>query len=330
MENSATRNPEGAPQPPAPDPVLQTQAAPEGTPRRPSSVPVVNPLLRVRDAVKVYGRGEAATRALSGLDIEVASGEFVAIMGASGSGKTTLLNCIATIDSLTSGTIELEGQDIARLRARNQAQFRRDKLGFVFQDSDLIETLTGFENISLALSVRGMKAADIEKKVDEVAKTLDVVSAMDKYPVHISAGELGTALGGDAQKLVESHAYIGLVFAVAVAAILAVQQLSETIDSMRRYRILMQLGCDKRSALRNVRRSARDYTVYFATLAFALCHCASMAFVAFSLLSGSDPEALLLVFSWIVRSGLAILIVYFGYMVLTYFSCRRILKGALG
>lgn len=119
MENSATRNLEGVPQPPAPGPAFQTQAAPEDTPRRPSSVPVANPLLRVRDAVKVYGRGEAATRALSGLDIEVASGELVAIMGASGSGKTTLLNCIATIDSLTSGTIELEGQDIARLRARN-------------------------------------------------------------------------------------------------------------------------------------------------------------------------------------------------------------------
>lgn len=173
-----------------------------------------------------------------------------------------------------------------------------------------------------------MKAADIEKKVDEVAKTLDVVSAMDKYPVHISAGELGTALGGDAQKLVESHAYIGLVFAVAVAAILAVQQLSETIDSTRRYRILMQLGCVKRSALRCLRSQVCIY--FLIPLAFALCHCASMAFVAFSLFSGSDPEALLLVFSWIVRSGLAILIVYFGYMVLTYFSCRRILKGVLG
>ncbi|WP_428422050.1 ABC transporter ATP-binding protein, partial [Paraeggerthella hominis] len=111
------------------------------------------------------------------------------IMGPSGSGKTTLLNCVATIDTVTSGHILVDGRDITTLRSRALAKFRRDDLGFVFQDSNLLDTLTGFENIALALTVKGDPASTVKPKVEAVARTLGVSEVLGKYPYQMSGGQ---------------------------------------------------------------------------------------------------------------------------------------------
>ena len=119
-----------------------------------------NVLLSVRDVRKVYGSREAVTRALDDVSFDICEGEFVGVMGPSGSGKSTLLNCISTIDTVTSGNIILNGLDITQLRSRQLSQFRRDDLGFIFQDANLLDTLTGFENIALALFKEGRAWAE--------------------------------------------------------------------------------------------------------------------------------------------------------------------------
>ena len=158
-------------------------------------------LLQVRNITKVYGGKTAATTALSGLTFDVAKGEFVAIMGASGSGKTTLLNCISTIDVVTSGHILVDGMDITRLRSRQLAKFRREQMGFVFQDSNLLDTLTGFENIALALTIKGTPASEVESRVNEVAHQLGVEDVLSKYPLQMS--------GGQKQRVAAARAIVG-------------------------------------------------------------------------------------------------------------------------
>ena len=113
------------------------------------------PILSVRQIEKVYGNRDSITHAINDISFDVMPGEFVGIMGPSGSGKTTLLNCVATIDTVTSGHILVDGRDVTSLRARALSRFRRDDLGFIFQDSNLLDTLTGFENIALSLTIKG-------------------------------------------------------------------------------------------------------------------------------------------------------------------------------
>ena len=148
-----------------------------------------NVLLSVRDVRKVYGSREAVTRALDDVSFDIAQGEFVGVMGPSGSGKSTLLNCISTIDTVTSGNIILNGLDITQLRSRQLSKFRRDDLGFIFQDANLLDTLTGFENIALALTIKGEKANDVRAKVDRTADLLGVADVLQKYPRQMSGGQ---------------------------------------------------------------------------------------------------------------------------------------------
>ena len=103
---------------------------------------------------KYYGGKGAVTKAVNHISFDVARGEFLGIMGASGSGKTTLLNCISTIDKVTSGRIVVDGRDVTGLKGKALAQFRRQQLGFIFQDFNLLDTLTAYENIALALSIK--------------------------------------------------------------------------------------------------------------------------------------------------------------------------------
>ena len=147
------------------------------------------PILSVKHIEKVFGTKDSITQALNGVSFDVAKGEFVGIMGPSGSGKTTLLNCVATIDTVTSGHIVIGGRDITKLRAKELARFRRDDLGFIFQDSNLLDTLTGFENISLALSIKGVPAGHITGKVEAIAATLGVSDVLKKYPYQMSGGQ---------------------------------------------------------------------------------------------------------------------------------------------
>lgn len=148
-----------------------------------------NVLLSVRDVRKVYGSREAVTRALDDVSFDIREGEFVGVMGPSGSGKSTLLNCISTIDTVTSGNIILNGLDITQLRSRQLSKFRLDDLGFIFQDANLLDTLTGFENIALALTIKGEKADAVRAKVDGTANMLGVTDVLQKYPRQMSGGQ---------------------------------------------------------------------------------------------------------------------------------------------
>lgn len=166
-------------------PQTQTAARPGGA--APSLG--ARPILSVRQIEKVYGNRDSVTRAINDISFDVAPGEFVGIMGPSGSGKTTLLNCVATIDTVTSGHILVDGRDITGLRSRALAKFRRDDLGFIFQDSNLLDTLTGFENISLALTIKGAPARTIPDKVNAMAARLGVDGVLQKYPYQMSGGQ---------------------------------------------------------------------------------------------------------------------------------------------
>ncbi|MCM1237335.1 MAG: ABC transporter ATP-binding protein [Ruminococcus flavefaciens] len=147
------------------------------------------PILEVSDIQKYYGNKGNITKAVNKISLLVDKGEFVGIMGASGSGKTTLLNCISTIDTVTSGKIFVEGKDITTLRGKQLSAFRREKLGFIFQDFNLLDTLTAYENISLALSISGIKAKEIDKRVHEIAKALNIAEVLGKYPYQMSGGQ---------------------------------------------------------------------------------------------------------------------------------------------
>ena len=147
------------------------------------------PILEVQDLRKVYGARGTVTRALDQVSFTVEPGEFVGIMGASGSGKTTLLNCISTIDTPTAGRVLVAGQDITALRGRQLAAFRRERLGFIFQDFNLLDTLTARDNIALALSVCGTPPARIEPRLARVAAALDIAETLDRYPYELSGGQ---------------------------------------------------------------------------------------------------------------------------------------------
>ncbi|MCI8408434.1 MAG: ABC transporter ATP-binding protein [Lachnospiraceae bacterium] len=146
-------------------------------------------ILKIDQIEKYYGSKVNLTKAIDDISFQVDEGEFVAIMGASGSGKTTLLNCISTIDRVTTGHIYVGGEDITKLKGNALNKFRREKLGFIFQDFNLLDTMTAYENIALALSIQNVPAAKIDSKVQKVAKELDIESVLQKYPYQMSGGQ---------------------------------------------------------------------------------------------------------------------------------------------
>ena len=146
-------------------------------------------ILKINNIEKYYGSKSSLTKAINNISFEVEKGEFVAIMGASGSGKTTLLNCISTIDRVTSGHIFVDGQDITKLKGNSLNKFRREELGFIFQDFNLLDTLNAYENIALALSIQNVGFNEIAKRVDKVAKELDIKDVLKKYPYQMSGGQ---------------------------------------------------------------------------------------------------------------------------------------------
>lgn len=146
-------------------------------------------MLQVRNIEKYYGTGGNVTKALDRVSFTVERGEFIAIMGASGSGKTTLLNCIATIDTVSAGDILLDGVSLADLSPRDLAQFRRENLGFVFQDFNLLDTLTLEENIGLALTLNHQDPNGVRRRVAEVAALLGIQDVLGKFPYQVSGGQ---------------------------------------------------------------------------------------------------------------------------------------------
>ena len=150
---------------------------------------IMENILNIQNVEKYYGNKDNVTKALDNISFRVEKGEFVGIMGPSGSGKTTLLNCISTIDKVTTGSIMIDGEDITRLKSKKLERFRRDKLGFIFQDFNLLDTLTAYENIALALTIAGKKGKEVDELVRNSAKNLGILEVLDKYPYQMSGGQ---------------------------------------------------------------------------------------------------------------------------------------------
>ena len=146
-------------------------------------------MLQVQNIEKYYGSKNNVTRALDRVSFDVDAGEFIAIMGASGSGKTTLLNCISTIDTVSAGDILLDGESIAALSEGELARFRRERLGFVFQDFNLLDTLTIEENIGLALALNHADPSTVQRQVADVAQKLGISDILPKFPYQVSGGQ---------------------------------------------------------------------------------------------------------------------------------------------
>lgn len=146
-------------------------------------------ILELEKVEKYYGNKSSLTKAINNISFKIDEGEFVAIMGASGSGKTTLLNVISTIDRVTAGRIYVNGEDITALKGEDLNRFRREQLGFIFQDFNLLDSLTAYENIALALSIQNYKADIIDERVHRVAHELNIENVLEKYPYQMSGGQ---------------------------------------------------------------------------------------------------------------------------------------------
>ena len=155
-------------------------------------------VLEVKNIEKYYGNKSNLTKAINNISFNIDKGEFVGIMGASGSGKTTLLNCIATIDKVTAGKILINNQEITKLKGNKLNKFRREELGFIFQDFNLLDTLTAYENIALALTIQKVKPKEIESRVEDIAKKLNITDILNKYPYQISGGQKQRVASGRA------------------------------------------------------------------------------------------------------------------------------------
>lgn len=164
---------------------------------------MVKKILEVCDVSKFYGQkahrrgakhkdvqeASGITRALDHINFFVEEGEYIAIMGPSGSGKSTLLNCVSTIDEPSSGHILISGNDITGMSIKELARFRREELGFVFQDANLLDTLTIRENIALALTISRVSSKEIDMRVEALAKNLSIEETLDRYPYEVSGGQ---------------------------------------------------------------------------------------------------------------------------------------------
>ncbi len=146
-------------------------------------------ILEANQIQKSYGNKFNKQEVLRGVSLSIQKGEFVSIMGASGSGKTTLLNVLSSIDKVSNGTIKIEGSDITGMREKQLAQFRKNKLGFIFQDYNLLDTLTVKENILLPLSITKTPRKEAENRFKKIANDLGIYELKDKYPNEISGGQ---------------------------------------------------------------------------------------------------------------------------------------------
>lgn len=187
-------------------------------------------VLEVKNIEKYYGNKSNLTKAIDGISFNVGEGEFVGIMGASGSGKTTLLNCISTIDRVTAGKIIINNQDITKLKGNKLNKFRREELGFIFQDFNLLDTLTAYENIALALTIQKVNSKEIDKKVKEIAEKLEITDILNKYPYQISGGQKQRC--ASARAIVNSPKIILADEPTGALDSKSAKQLLETLESM--------------------------------------------------------------------------------------------------
>ncbi|GIN93777.1 ABC transporter ATP-binding protein [Siminovitchia terrae] len=192
----------------------------------------MEPLLVVRNVEKIYGNSANTFKALENISFEIDHGEFVGVMGPSGAGKSTLLNVLATIDSPTNGDILIGNDNIAKMKEEALADFRRDHLGFIFQDYNLLDSLTVRENILLPLAIAKKTAAEIEERVDTFARTFGISNLLDKYPYQIS--------GGQKQRTAASRALVSnpkLIFADEPTGALDSKSATDLLESLSKLNV---------------------------------------------------------------------------------------------
>ena len=187
-------------------------------------------VLKVSNIEKYYGNKSNITKAINNISFTVEEGEFIGVMGASGSGKTTLLNCISTIDKVSSGHIFINNNDITKLNTKKIAKFRREELGFIFQDFNLLDTLTIEENIALILTINKIPEKDIDNKVKEFAKKLGIEDILNKYPYQVSGGQKQRC--ASARAIVNSPKIILADEPTGALDSKSAKQLLETLESM--------------------------------------------------------------------------------------------------
>jgi len=147
------------------------------------------PIIKIKDVWKIYKMGDSEVRALSGLNLNIYPGEFVAIQGPSGSGKSTAMNMVGCLDTPTKGTIHLDGKDISKLHESDLAQLRGKKIGFIFQQFNLINTLTALENVILPMAFQNIPKEERTKKAVEILTFLGLGNRMDHRPTELSGGQ---------------------------------------------------------------------------------------------------------------------------------------------
>ena len=149
----------------------------------------MKPILNIENLTKIYGNVPSQTKALNGITFQVMPGEFLGIMGSSGSGKSTLLNCIATVIQPTGGSIQVEGDTLQSLRGKALAEYRGKKVGYLFQNFELLDNLTGRENILLPTSLHGVSEAESSQRLKQLADYLEITDVLDKFPSKMSGGQ---------------------------------------------------------------------------------------------------------------------------------------------
>ena len=149
----------------------------------------MKPILNIENLTKIYGNVPSQTKALNGITFQVMPGEFLGIMGSSGSGKSTLLNCIATVIQPTGGSIQVEGVNLQALKGRTLADYRGKKVGYLFQNFELLDNLTGRENILLPTSLHGVSEAESSQRLKQLADYLEITDVLDKFPSKMSGGQ---------------------------------------------------------------------------------------------------------------------------------------------
>ncbi|MGQ4668117.1 ABC transporter ATP-binding protein [Metabacillus halosaccharovorans] len=192
----------------------------------------MEPLLVVRNVEKIYGNSANIFKALENISFEIDHGEFVGVMGPSGAGKSTLLNVLATIDSPTNGDILISNDNIAKMKEEALSDFRRDHLGFIFQDYNLLDSLTVRENILLPLAISKKPAAEIQERVDTIARTFGISNLLDKYPYQIS--------GGQKQRTAASRALVSnpkLIFADEPTGALDSKSATDLLESLSKLNV---------------------------------------------------------------------------------------------
>ncbi len=214
-------------------------------------------ILKVSNVEKYYGNKGSLTKALDKVSFSVNEGEFTGIMGSSGSGKTTLLNCVSTIDSVTTGKIVIRDRDITAMKSRDLAKFRREELGFMFQEYNLLDTLTGFENIILPLTISGEGHKTAIEKVHMVAQRLEIEEIIDKYPYEMS--------GGQRQRIAAARAII------TNPALILADEPTGALDS-KSARMLME-------CLENLNKSMRATILMVTHDAFTASYCHRILFI---------------------------------------------------